>query len=74
MTRADMIGKVELMLLAALPEAELDAVLAELAAAVPHARISDLIYHPDIPRTAEQIVDEALFRDRMGLAGSARRA
>jgi len=30
--------------------------------AAPGSRITDMIYHPDRPRTPEQIVDEALAR------------
>lgn len=63
---------VELLLRAALPEDHLDALLGALIAAAPHADISDLIYHSDVERSAEQIVDEALFRERMFLAQGVR--
>lgn len=46
-------------------ETERDAVLSALDQAAPHADISDLIYYAERERTNEEIVDEALLRERI---------
>lgn len=46
-------------------EAERDAMISALDRAVPHADISDLIYYGERDRTHEEIVDEALVRERI---------
>ena len=43
---------------------EIDAALFRLKSMVPHGNISDLIFYPDAERTPEQIVDEALRREK----------
>ncbi len=43
-------------------DAELDSLPLELDRAAPGSRITDLIYYPEVERTAEQIVDMALAR------------
>ena len=64
MKRSEMIEKVQRLLTADGSEDELEALLLELIAAAPDAEISDLIYYPSYDLSAEEIVDEALFRDR----------
>lgn len=49
-----------------IPESELDATIDWLVKMVPHAWISDLMHSGDRERTPEEIVEEALIRERLG--------
>lgn len=64
MKRLEIISKVKRLMMAEGAESELDALLCELMQALPHGNISDLIFHPDKERTPEEIVEEAMQRDR----------
>ncbi len=64
MNRADMIKTVERLLSGDGSVTDFDSLLGDLNRAAPYSGISDLIYYPDCDRTAEQIVEEALLRNR----------
>lgn len=64
MKRLDMIGGVERLLMAEGTETELGQLLYELVAVLPASNISDLIFHSDKQRTAEEILEEAIQRNR----------
>jgi len=60
LSREDLLGMVEKLLTAEGTEEELDELLRRVEANVPHPRVSDLIYYPEVELTAEEIVDMAL--------------
>lgn len=64
MNRSEMIGAVKRLFVSDCSEEELDLLLGNLVKTTPHAGISDMIFYPDEERTPEQIVDEALRRER----------
>lgn len=64
MNRLSMVDAIRRLFTADGTEEELDQLLDRLVQAVPHADISDMIYYPDQDRSAEQIADEALRRER----------
>ncbi len=64
MNRLEMVNAVKRLNIADGTEAELDLILHHLVNAAPNSAISDLIYYPDAERTPEQIVDEALRREK----------
>jgi hypothetical protein len=62
MTRDEMVRAVSKLMTGDASDAELDSLPLELDRAAPGSRITDLIYYPEVERTPEQIVDEALAR------------
>jgi len=60
MTRAELVALVERIIAAQGTESEIDELITLLEKNVPHPRVSDLIFYPERPMTAEQIVDTAL--------------
>jgi hypothetical protein len=65
MTRDELIAAVRTLGGGKLTESALHELLQRMVAAVPHAMISDLIYYPERERSGEQIVDEALLREKI---------
>ncbi|ALV36167.1 bacteriocin immunity protein [Streptomyces sp. CdTB01] len=59
-SREELIGMVQQLIDARLPEDEEDRLVAELKASVLHPRVTDLIYYNTPKLTAEEVVDEAL--------------
>lgn len=59
-SREDLVGIVQKLIDADLPEEEEDCLLGELKEGVLHPRVSDLIFHPNPSLTAEEVVDQAL--------------
>lgn len=74
MTRSEMIDAVKRVFDMEESEEEIDVLVSRLKSEVPHAKISDMIFWPDVERTPEQIVDEALRRQRTYGAGNATKA
>lgn len=64
MNRDDLILAIQ-QLIAARSEADSATASARVKALAPHARISDLIFYPERERTAEEIADEAVERERV---------
>ena len=69
MTREELIQAIGALENHRLPELERDRLLLALVRAVPHASISNLIYYPERDRSQEQIVEEALLRERLWADG-----
>jgi len=59
-SREELIGMVQQLIDAHLPEDEEDRLVTELKASVLHPRVTDLIYYNTPKLTAEEVVDEAL--------------
>ena len=72
MTRQDMIDAVERLFYADGSEDELHILRQKLKEIVPHGNISDLIFYPEVELTAEQTVDEALWREAEHVAQTQR--
>jgi hypothetical protein len=67
MSWSEMVANVERLLIADGSETELDALLTQLQKVLPNSGILDLIYYPDKPRSAEDIVNEAILQqNRVG--------
>ncbi|MET8469900.1 bacteriocin immunity protein [Streptomyces sp. NPDC006422] len=59
-SRAELIRMAQQLIDATLPEEEEDRLVEEFKSAVPHPRVTDLIYYNDPKLTAEEVVDKAL--------------
>lgn len=64
MKRLEIVSRVERLLMAKGTENELAALLSEITQALPYGNMSDLIFYPDKERSAEEIVEEAVQRNR----------
>jgi hypothetical protein len=62
MTREEMISAILTLKECKASEREMIRLIKALDQAAPGSRITDMIYHPDKPRTPEEIVDTALAR------------
>jgi hypothetical protein len=62
MTREEMIAAIRALKECKASEPEMLRLVKVLDQAAPGSRITDMIYHPDKPRTPEEIVDAALPR------------
>ncbi len=65
MTRAEIIATVGRLLAADGTEQQLEAMLRALIQIAPQGEFVDLIFYPDRPRSAEEIADEAILRERV---------
>ncbi|MFJ9006522.1 hypothetical protein [Streptomyces canus] len=66
-SREELVGMVQLLLDADLPEEEEDLIVDELKSCVLHPRVTDLIYYSTPALTAEEVVDKALAYRSIGL-------
>lgn len=64
MTRLEILDMVKRVVISEESEEVIDALVLQLRAAVPHAKIGDIIFYSDLELTPEQIVDEALRREQ----------
>jgi hypothetical protein len=72
MTREELLESVRTLQRQQISEQERDRLILALARVVPHACISDLIFYPERERSLEEIVDEALLRERLWAQGGDR--
>ncbi len=64
MTRSEMIDAARKVFAMDGTEDEINVLVYNLKLSAPHSKISDMIFYPDVERDAEQVVDEALRREK----------